>query len=267
MTLNGQDFISVDALANGKKKNSYTVVDCRGKREYGTSHIKGAMNIISDDLSDSLPYEGALKTPEELSSILRKHGVTEDMNLVVYCNRGNAAGRMYWALKYLGVENVQMLDGNIGAWERAGETMSGKSTKRKSKKSFEIALNSEIIASLADVETASESGSIKLLDIRPESFFDATDEDSDGHIKGALSFPSADIKEKNGLIKTTGELLAMLEAIGISSEMDLILYGQNAKHTGIVFNVLTTMLDFSDVKVYDGSYNEWAKVHQEELVH
>ena len=198
MTLNAQDFISVDELANGKKKINYTVIDCRAKRAYGTSHIKGAVNILSDDVSDSIPFEGALKTPEELSSILLKHGVTEDMNLVVYCNRGNAAGRMYWTLKYLGVENVYMLDGNVGAWERAGESMSGKSTKRKSKKSFAIELNSEIIASLTDVEDASENDNIKLLDIRPESYFDATDKLSDGHIKGALSFPSADIKEKNG---------------------------------------------------------------------
>ncbi len=40
-------------------------------------------------------------------------------------------------------------------------------------------------------------------------------------------------------------------------EKKIILYGQNAKYTGIVFNVLTSLLDFPDVKVYDGSYNEW----------
>lgn len=266
ITLSGQDFISVDELANGKKKNSYTIIDARGKREYGTSHIKGALSVPVDDLSDSLPYKGALKTPEQITSILCKHGVNEKMDLVVYCNRGNAAGRMYWILKYLGTENVYMLDGNIGAWERAGEPMSGKSTKRKHKKSYAVELNSEIIASLEDVESATESGSALLVDIRPESFFDGSDAKSKGHIKGAVSLPSENLQEKSGLIKTGGELLAMMESIGISSEMELILYGQNAKSTGIVFNVLTTMLEFSNVKVYDGSYNEWAMEHQEELV-
>ncbi|HEX6657477.1 MAG TPA: rhodanese-like domain-containing protein [Ilumatobacter sp.] len=79
------------------------VLDVRTPGEFETAHIPGAYNIPLTDLGDAL---------EELSGV--------SLRLVVVCQSGSRADTACSRLVAAGLEGVEMLDGGMAAWQRAG---------------------------------------------------------------------------------------------------------------------------------------------------
>ena len=119
----GQDLISAKELANKMKDDNVVVVDTRKTKDYNKTHIKGAIHLYQDDLNVKTPVKGVLKKPSELAAYFGSKGISEKDEIVLYCNKGTNAGRVYWALKYMGAENVKILDGQMKAWKSARKPM------------------------------------------------------------------------------------------------------------------------------------------------
>ncbi len=77
-----------------------------------------------------LPYDkfllnGGLKSVKEVAQILGDAGISQNDSVAVYgecqpCGGGpSAATYVYWIMKYLGHENVRLLDGGIDDWVAA----------------------------------------------------------------------------------------------------------------------------------------------------
>lgn len=125
--------LSVDELARCYQHNDVVVIDCRfslantdaGEQQYQASHIAGAHYLhLERDLSAAKGQHGGrhpLPSATSLAATLAKIGVNRHSLVVVYDDNFFAfAARCWWLLRYMGHEQVKVLDGGYQAWCAAG---------------------------------------------------------------------------------------------------------------------------------------------------
>ena len=251
------DFVSVSDLAKKLMDKNTIIVDARADKEYKQVHIRNAISMPVELLSSKTPVEGLLNSKEDIAKTLGDHGVDISKNLVLYCNSGNSAGRLYWILKMMGAENVKLLDGNLEAWKEGRKPVT-KNPSFPKKCKVPAVLNTESVIAMADVKSKMKSANVVLVDARKDTYFNGTDAKSNGHIPGAVSIPSEALKDDKGLLKSADDLKKLFESKGVTKDKEVILYCQTSTRAGLTYMVLKTVLGYSNLKVYDGAYNEWA---------
>lgn len=99
-----------------------------GQQIYDVGHIKGAHYLhLERELSGMVSgHNGRHPLPERkhLAHWLRSHGLTADTQVVVYDQGASMFAARAWALlRWLGHENVAVLNGGLPAWLRAGGSL------------------------------------------------------------------------------------------------------------------------------------------------
>lgn len=84
--------------------------------ESSMGHLPGALHLEWHELQD--PKE-TFKTPQEITEVLKRKGITKDSRIITYCNWGAKASFLFSALKSLGY-NVQIYWGGIDEWSSDG---------------------------------------------------------------------------------------------------------------------------------------------------
>ncbi len=244
IAINAQ-FISVDALSKSIKDANVVVIDARSAADYLKTHIDGAIGIDVISLCNNTPVEGTLKPVSELASIFGKNGVSDKSKIVIYCKTGVNAGRMYWILKYLGCDDVSILDGQMDAWFAARKPIT-KNAKKLAATSFKASVNQSIFVDKAYVK--SKLSSAILIDSRKKEEYDA------GHIGNALNIPSESILNASKL-KPQADLVSAFSKA--PKDKEIILYCKTGITAGFMYFVLKSVLKYPNVKVYEGAYLDW----------
>lgn len=252
-----QDFISVADLAKKVNNPKIIIISAQSDVDYKKSHIRNAINLPVKDLSSTSPIEGILKSKEQIAKILGDKGVAMDKEIVLYCNKGHSAGRMYWIMKQMGYQNVKLLDGNIDAWKAARKPIT-RAPKMLRKCKVPASFDGKYLLSKAEVIAKKGNANVVLVDARADAYFNGTDPKSKGHIPGAININSDLMKDAKGLIKSKEDLAKLFESKGVTKDKEVILYCQTSTRAGLEFVILTTVLNYPNVKVYDGAYNEWS---------
>jgi len=165
-----------------------------------------------------------------------------------------------WTLKYMGIDNVGILSGGITRWAKENKPLSKDAVKAKAKP-FQAVVNKDLFADKAYV--LGKIGQATILDTRAPAFYDGKEKlefvPKMGRIKGAVNLPVGQLFTPEGLYKAKADLAALAEkAAGKDLNKEIIVYCDTGKTcTGWAF-VMTKMLGYKDVKVYDGSFMEWA---------
>jgi thiosulfate/3-mercaptopyruvate sulfurtransferase len=132
--------ISVEGLARNLNDPNWTVVDCRfwlddtekGRQDYEVSHIPGAIYAHLDEHLCGPIVAGQtgrhpLPPVDEFASRLGSWGIGDDTQVVAYDDRGGMiAGRLWWLLRWIGLESVAVLDGGFPAWILEEQPVDGK---------------------------------------------------------------------------------------------------------------------------------------------
>lgn len=237
--------VSVDDLAKMVKDPAVIVIDARPAGDYMKTHIDGAINIDASTLCNATPVEGSLKPAAELAKIMGSHGVARNSKIVVYCKTGVNAGRVYWILKYLGVSDVSMLDGQMDAWFAARKPIT-KNPKKLTATTFTPAVNAAINADKAYVK--SKINTAVLVDSRKKEDYAA------GKIGNAVSVPSDDMLTGSKL-KPATELTKLFAAV--PKDKEVIIYCKTGVTAGFTYFVMKSILNYPNVKVYEGAWVDW----------
>ena len=83
-----------------------------------------------------------------------------------------------------------------------------------------------------------------------------------GHIPGAVHVPWEAAVREDGSVRPLVELRRLYEEAGVRPDRDVVVYcriGERASHTWFVLHEL---LGYPRVRVYDGSWQEWARVRE-----
>jgi thiosulfate/3-mercaptopyruvate sulfurtransferase len=237
---------------------------------YPSAHVVGARSIDPADLHGD---DGRAPVLELLAGLLGERGITPEHTIVLYGDRDNwFASYAFWLLRRLGHRDLRLLDGGRRRW--IGEQRPTNSDAREFGEAHypvpELALPG-IRAQRGEIEAVLDEPGTLLLDVRTRSEYEGTTThdpefpaeaaERAGHIPGAVHVPWEAAVREDGSIRPLLELRAIFEQAGIKPEQDVIVYcriGERASHTWLV---LQELLGYPRVRVYDGSWTEWAQHH------
>lgn len=253
--------ITAKELAKLSKDGNVVIVSARQTSDYSKKHIKGAVNIYHKDLYNTEGIPSMLKSTDEIALIFGEKGITTDSKIVIYDNGKNKlAGRLYWIFDYMGAEDVKILDGHLKSWMKARKPVTTKATSI-TPTTFNANPNAEVYADMTYVKAHLNDPNVILVDVRSKDEFDGIDEDENitrkGHIPGALNLEYKEVLNEDETLKSKEELAELFTNAGITADKEIILYCASSVRAGIVYMVLTSILDYPNVKVYDGAFYEW----------
>ncbi|MEW6078332.1 MAG: rhodanese-like domain-containing protein [Thermodesulfobacteriota bacterium] len=238
---------------------------------YLKGHIPGAFHSNSDTYENGYPRWFLL--PEaELKAAVGGMGITADTTVVVYSNSPIFAARLWWILKYAGVQDVRFLNGGIAAWEAAGyatETAINEPTAV----TYTGTLQAEMIASTAQVEEVYNNEGTILADVRtyPEYTGDTSGYSyvvQKGRIPGAVyafnaDTPDLEYLDADGSLKNFADVRRMWEEIGIESsdsntfEKDVIFYCGSGYRSSLSF-LYAYLMGYENIRNYSDGWEGWS---------
>ena len=255
------DMISAEDFKTVMKENAdLVIIDGSKSKLFKTSHLKGSLNLNHNDLYRDGDVKGVIKSPEELAEIFGGLGVG-DNRMVVITDDGSQkySSRIYWVLKYLGYENMKVLHKDKNAWKKVRLELTRKSST-PNPTTFTVNLNPEIFASIDEVKKVKNDNKVVLIDVRTPEEFSGSASNSKGHIPGAININYEDLLTENGAFKTADELQMIAAKNGLTPDKELIFYCRTSVRAGVSFFAFTNILNYPNVKVYDGAYLEWSSV-------
>ncbi|MEX0906140.1 MAG: sulfurtransferase [Balneolaceae bacterium] len=238
-------------------------------RSYDSGHLPGAVGWNwKTELQDQL--RRTISSKEDFEALLSKSGISNDTTIILYGDNNNwFAAWAYWLLKYYGHEDVRILDGGRLKWEAENRELTTETTKVESADYKIEGINHKYRAFRDDVAKTFGSDAHGLVDVRsPDEFTGkilappGLDELSQraGHIPGASNIPWSKAVNEDGTFKSKEELKALYEGEGITPDRDIISYcriGERSAHSWFVLNEL---LEYPNVRNYDGSWTEWGNL-------
>lgn len=260
-----------EALAGGRPP---TVLDVRWKlggppaiEAYQRGHVPGAVFIdLETDLAD--PPGGAdggrhpLPDPDRFAEVMRRAGVSDDRQVVVYdFGPGAIAARLWWLLRWTGHRSVAVLDGGYPAWEGEGREIS---TTVSEPAAGDFTARPGAMP-VIDASAAQESArSAVLLDARAPERYAGVVEPMDpraGHIPGARNVPFTDFVDDKGRWLGESELRDRLARVGVLPGRPVAAYcGSGVTATSVLLALELAGLSDREcpAALYAGSWSEYS---------
>lgn len=240
-----------------------------GDQQFAEAHIPGAVRADLDrhlSASHGAPTAASggrhpLPAREAFAAWLASIGFSSNMQAVAYDRqRANYCGRLWWMLKWVGHENVAVLDGGLPAWYAAGGVVTSGAATEHAPTQF---MPSEARATLKTVQQVQKGlgqASQSLIDARAEPRFRGEVEPIDpvaGHIPGALNRPFGKNIDDDGLFKPAivlkAEMLELLDGRDPASVVHQCGSGVSAVPNIIAMEVA----GLGRQALFAGSWSEW----------
>lgn len=252
----GEGFITAKELGDIYKDDNVRIVSTRSTEDYEKVHIKGAIHVDCKALHQDGDIKGLLKSPEEIAEYLGGKGISEANTVVIYdSGKNNTSGRLYWILEYLGCADVYVLDGHMKQWRKARKPVTKKATEVEAA-TFTVKPNAGMLATIDDIR----KGEALLVDVRSEAEYagEKGEIERKGHIPGTINFSHTLLFTEDETLKPVAELEKLFTDAGISKDKDVLLFCETSVRAGVVYLVLDTVLEYPNVRVYDGGIFEWS---------
>lgn len=227
---------------------------------YRAGHLPDAVFCDLDaDLADP-PGEGGrhpLPDRARLEESFRVLGVGPGTRVVAYDGGvAAAAARAWWCLRWLGHDDVRVLDGGLPGWLAVGGALEEGEVEPVAASAGPGAPGRGMPTVDADDVLAGRAGA--LLDARAGERFRGEVEPVDpvaGHIPGARSLPTSALLDDHGRYRPADELRALPAAAGADGDAPAAAYcGSGVTAAQLVLAAHEAGLD---VALYPGSWSHW----------
>jgi thiosulfate/3-mercaptopyruvate sulfurtransferase len=269
-----KNLISADELIALLSTDDTVIFDCRfdlaktnlGHQLYSESHIPGAAYLsLDDDLSGALGEHGGrhpLPSVDDMAQRFGKLGIKRNVSRVIaYDDSGSPfAARLWWMLRYLGHEQVQVLDGGFAAYKAAGGQVTNEIPQIEPQHFLPDIQHSMLatVTELANVDTRSS-----LIDCRaPERFLgnNETIDSKAGHIPGAQNIHWMDGLDEEKHYRPVEEQKQRFAAV----PKDPIMYCGSGV-TACVNVLAYEEAGLGTARVYAGSWSDWISYEKNEI--
>lgn len=259
--------VSGDWLEKNLKNPDLKVIDIRKVEEYKAGHIPGAVNVFYGTWAVKTPnLDNELPADDDLTDIVNNAGLTPKSLIVVAGKVDNPTEqanntRVAWTLRYAGFENVAFLDGGYNKWATDKKPLVIEATP-VTVVDVTPAWQKKIVADKEYVLARRDKAI--LLDARLPEFFFGTSmlplATRPGRIAGAVNLPTAWVFTKEGVLRPVDEIKAMAQGVvGKDTSREIIVYCDTGRLASTWWFVLSEMLGYQDVKMYDGSSQEFTR--------
>ncbi|MEI6063104.1 MAG: sulfurtransferase [Pseudanabaena sp. ELA748] len=260
--------VSADWLQEHLHDLQVIVVDCRfslmdqelGRKQYQTSHIEGAYYLdLNLDLSSPVQKHGGrhpLPNIDQLAAKLSQMGVNSgETTVVVYDDsRFGFAARLWWLLRYMGHEQVALLDGGFGGWQAQNYSINTEIPDAKIGK-FIPNLQTEWVVDIEIVKARKDLSEVVLVDSREGDRYRGKREPIDpiaGHIEGAVNYPWQEVTNPQGFVMDNqGDRWQ-----DVKNAEEIIVYCGSGV-TACVNLLSLEIAGIKNTKLYSGSWSDW----------
>ncbi|MCC2953995.1 sulfurtransferase [Massilia sp. IC2-477] len=266
--------ISAQDLAAHIDDPDWVLVDCRhdlmnlaaGRDGYAIGHLPGAVfGDIETQLSGAKNgpdgvFRGRHPLPEKelLAETLRGWGVSDGSQVVAYdAHGGMFAARLWWLLRWLGHENVAVLDGGMAAWQALGKPLT---TEVAAKPRGSVTVRAPFVptVTVAEVLDNVDKGERIVIDARASDRFRGENETIDpvgGHIPGAKNRFFKDNLQPDGRFKDAATLRSEFAPLVDDPQRAIMQCGSGVT---ACHNLLAlAVAGMPGAALYPGSWSEW----------
>lgn len=248
--------LTVDGFGGGRAFVS-------GEEQYLVhGHIPGAVFAdLFDDFSDP-EGEYAFTRPStiQFEREAQKHGIDNDAAVVIYdTTNGIWAARLWWLFRSFGFE-ARVLDGGLTAWRSEGRRLQTGDVRPRRAGEFSAAPRTQAWASKREVEAvvAGDTDAVLVCAVpEPEFLGAAANRPRRGHIPASVNVPAAALTAPDSGRYLPADQLREMFADVIEAADPVIAYCGSGIASASDALALT-LLGRTDVRLYDGSLNEWS---------
>ena len=263
--------VSCEQLAAHLNDPDWRIVDCRhqlsdvgyGQRVYAEGHLPGAFFMHLDrDLSGAMSGcngRHPLPNPQVLAAKFGAIGISSRTQVVVYDDaEGMVSGRLWWMLRWLGHDNVAVLDGGFNRWVKEGRPLT-RDIPVVLPTVFEVEQRDWVVTA-DDVLANIASPELVVVDARGPDRFRGENETIDpvgGHIPGARNRFFRDNLDADGRFRPAAELRREFLELFAGTPPDKTVMqcgsGVSACHNLIALE----LAGLTGARLYAGSWSEW----------
>ena len=261
--------ISAQELDRIKLQSNVKLFDVRGKWKgdqkealaaYKNSHIEGAVYLdwTFHFLNPDIPIHLApVADKENALESFKALGICSEDTVILYDDyKHMLAGRIWWALRYFGFDNVKILDGGWQSW--TNQNLPTCTTIPKIKQgNFSPVTNEGLRLQMADLNNIKEE--VNLIDGRGiKGYLGDANKLRTGHIPGAINIGSSEVLDsETGLFKTKEELQLLFNSKFPYFETKKVISSCGSGYSGTV-PMIALMKIGIEAPLFDGSFAEWS---------
>lgn len=210
-----------------------------------------------------------------LKQRLRDAGVDTERHLVLYGEPTQFGFYARWALLRAGISRVSVLNGGLKAWRAENRPLEALSGTHVTLAAADGDLQAPARAA-SDIRIGRDQllqrlgdDNLQILDIRTLEEYDGErvgpeggnhGAERAGHIPGARLFPFTSLLDHDSRILPLEQLRALAVDAGLDPLRETAVYCRLSHRSTLAFFVLTELLGFRHVRVYDGSWTEWGSL-------
>lgn len=232
---------------------SFIVLDVRTEEKYLKGHLEGAVHLNTGDLLINEPVKAMMASPEKIATVLGSKGITNDAAVYIYDdNQGVNASRVWWTLKSIGHEKVEIVNNGARGLE-LGKLPMTLEVPELNKVSYELKGQEEIMTVTMEevLSVVNGESNATLIDVRSLAEYD------EGAIPESVHYPHTNNLYSDGSFKSGQDIYLNYHDLGLDRDHSIILYCKSSFRATQTL-VLLKEAGFEDVKIYDGAWLEWS---------
>lgn len=233
--------------------------------EYDGKHIPNARYFdLKNHFSDpQATFPNTLPNPKTFETEVRKLGVSNESQIVVYDNLGiYNSPRVWWMFQTMGHKNIAVLDGGLPAWANAGFEIADHLAKPLQPGNFTAQFDENQVKTYAEVLANIDLKNFTVIDARSKGRFDGTAPEprqgmSSGHIPNSCNLPFEQVLS-NGHFKSKEELKSLFS--DLQTEDSPLVFSCGSGLTACIILLAAELVLNNQKAVFDGSWTEWASI-------
>ena len=193
------------------------ILDVRSAAEYRKGHIPGVFRVDVSDWKSLATADNGLHDAKGWSKKVSPLGLRKGMHVVVYGGRLTDTARIWWLLKYVGVENAAILNGSWDSWVKSNRP-TATSTPKVAATDFKPKFQADRLEEIDSLKKSLKSDKLKVVDTRSNSEF------AGGRIPGSAHLEWKELVAKDGRFKTKTQLQQLFRKRGIMPDETAVCY-------------------------------------------
>jgi len=205
------------------KEPDLRILDTRPQAEYAKGHVPGAVSVDVKSWQDLGKKEGGFHDAKAWGEKVGQLGISHDSKVIVYGSNLTETARVWWTLKYLGLQNVTILNGGWQLWIK--EILLTDTTSPKIEAvAFEPKFQADRLEEIDSLKKSVQSGKVTVVDARSIDEFTGKDVRGKrgGHIPGAKHLEWKELLAEDGRFKSSEQLRELFRQRGITPDQTAV---------------------------------------------
>jgi thiosulfate/3-mercaptopyruvate sulfurtransferase len=219
----GTMLIEASDLQKKLNQSGLHILDTRPLAEYAKGHVPGAGWVDVKGWQDLGKKEGGFHDAKAWGATVGQLGLKLDSPVVVYGSTPTDTARIWWTLKYVGVQNVVILNGGWQLWLKEKGSTEDTAPKVQAVP-FEPKFQADRLEEIDTLKKSVKDGKVTVVDTRSTDEYTGKEVRGKrgGHIPGARHLEWKELLADDGRFKSPEQLRELFKKRGIEPDQTAV---------------------------------------------